>query len=70
MPLLARADIGGMSFSYICLLMRGKQELWEHVAVFILKHIPLAFNLYHNKSVYYVAEKFYMIKNCLFGICN
>lgn len=50
--------------------MKGKKEFWKHVAVFILKHIPLAFNLHHNKSVYNVAEMFYVIKNCLFGVCN
>lgn len=58
MPLLIGADIGGTSSPCICLLIRGKQELWEHVPVFILKHIPLAFNLHHNKSMYNVAEMF------------
>jgi hypothetical protein len=70
MALLARADVWGTSLPRICLLMRGKQELWESVAVFTLRHIPLAFNLHPNKSVYNVAEVFYVIKDCLFWICN
>lgn len=70
MPLLARADVWGMPLSPICLLMRAKPELWESVAIFTLKRIPLAFNLHHNESVYNVAEMFYVIKNCLFWICN